>query len=99
MNLPQKRTLPFYQHPNFFRSPTLSPRGLPVYAEELAIAFANESSDSSSHYISHRMRYDSGVVNYLDLSASESESDDIEIEYCSGGLNSTCDSTLSDEST
>jgi hypothetical protein len=73
VNVPQRQSLPFFQHQNFFRSPTVSPRGLPVYAEELATAFANESSDSSSYCTSRFKRYDGRVVKYLDLSALESD--------------------------
>lgn len=73
MNIPQRQTTPLLQHQSLFRSPTLSPRGLPIYAEGLAVAFANESSDSSPNYTSRRKRYDKRVVHYLDLSASESD--------------------------
>lgn len=76
VNIPQRQTVPLLQHQRFFRSPTLSPRGLPIYAEELAIEFANESSDSSPYHTLRHKRYDKRVVRYLDLSASES--DDLE---------------------
>ena len=51
---------------------TPSPTGLPVYAEALAMAFANASSDSLSYCPSPRANYDSGVLSYFDVSASES---------------------------
>jgi hypothetical protein len=47
--------------------------GLPCYVEELALAFVDESSDSSSPCSSPPRHYDSRVLSYLDLSASESE--------------------------
>jgi hypothetical protein len=47
--------------------------GLPYYVEKIALAFANESSKSSSHCSTPFRRYDSRVLSYLDLSASESE--------------------------
>ena len=76
MSIPQRQTIPLLQHQRFCRSPTLSPQGLPIYAEGLAIAFVNESSISSPYHTPRRKRYDKRVVHYLDLSASES--DDIE---------------------
>ena len=76
VNIPQRQTIPLLQHQRFCQSPTLSPRGLPIYLEGLAIAFANESSDSSPYHTSRRKRYDKRVIHYLDLSASEF--DDIE---------------------
>ena len=77
MNIPQRQTTPILQHQGLFQSPTLSPRGLPIYAEQLAIAFANESSDSSPYYTSRCKRYDERVVQYLDLGASESDGTEI----------------------
>jgi hypothetical protein len=47
--------------------------GLLCYAEKIALAFADESSDSSSHCSTPFRHYDSRVLSYLDLSASESE--------------------------
>ena len=76
VNIPQRQTAPLLQHQRIFRSPTLSPRGLPTYAEELAIEFVNESLDSSPYHTLRCNRYYKRVVCYLDLSASES--DDIE---------------------
>jgi hypothetical protein len=67
------RVLPFYLQPNFLPSPSLSPLGLPCYVEELALAFADESSNSSSPCPSPPRHYDSRVLSYLDLSTSESE--------------------------
>jgi hypothetical protein len=65
--------LPFYLQPNFLPSPSLSPLCLPCYAKELALAFVDESSNSSSPCSSPPRHYDSRVLSYLDLSASESE--------------------------
>jgi hypothetical protein len=73
MSPSSRQTLPFYRHPGFLRSPSLSPRGLPVYAEDLALAYANASSDSSSNSLSPRRSYDPRVYSYFELSASESE--------------------------
>jgi hypothetical protein len=70
---PRHRVLPFYLQPNFLPSPSLSRVGLPCYTEELALAFADESSDSSSPCSSPLRHYNSKVLSYLDLSASESE--------------------------
>jgi hypothetical protein len=70
---PKHRVLPFYLQPNFLLSPSLSPKGLPFYAEKIALAFADESSDSSSHCSIPLRHYDSRVLSYLDISASESE--------------------------
>jgi hypothetical protein len=44
-----------------------------MHAEKVALAFADESSDSSSHCSSLPMHYDSRAFSYLDLSASKSE--------------------------
>ena len=73
MNIPQRQTTPILQHQGFFQSPTLSPNGLPIYAEQLSIAFTNESSDSSPYYTLRCKRYNKRVVQYLDLSASQSD--------------------------
>lgn len=69
----------FYQHLGFFPSPPRSPCGIPSYAENLAIEFVIESSDSSLYSIGQREQYDDRVIDYFDVSAR----DDIESEYCS----------------
>ncbi len=68
-----RRTLPFYRHPGFLRSPSLSPCGLPIYAEHLALAYVDASSDSSSISLSPHRSYDPRVCSYFELSASESD--------------------------
>jgi hypothetical protein len=67
-----KRTLSFYWQPKFLRSPFLSPHGLPVYAKDLALAYANASSQSSSIFPPRRC-CDIRVYSYFELSASESD--------------------------
>jgi hypothetical protein len=52
--------------------PTPSMR-LPCYAEALAVAYAKDSSHSSSASSSPRLRYDPRVFRFIDHSASESE--------------------------
>jgi len=66
-----RQTLPFYRHSGFFRSPSLSPHGLPIYVEDLALAYANASSNSSSISIFPRRSYDPRVYFYFELSASK----------------------------
>ena len=68
-----RQSLPFYRHRGFLRSPSLSPRGLPIYAEDLALAYANASSDSSSCSLSPHRSFDPRVCSYFELSASESD--------------------------
>jgi hypothetical protein len=46
---------------------------LPCYAEDMAVAYAKDSSHSSSAYSSPRLRYDPRVLRFIDQSASESE--------------------------
>jgi hypothetical protein len=65
--------LPFYQHPNFLLSPSLSLVGLPCYPEKVALAFADESSDSSLHFSPSPRHYDGRVFSYLDQNASATE--------------------------
>ena len=45
----------------------------PCYAEDMAIAYAQESSISCSASSSPRERYDPRVLRFIDQSASESE--------------------------
>lgn len=52
---------------------SLHPIGLPCYAEKAALAFADESSNSSLHYSPPSKLYDSKVFSYPDLSTSKSE--------------------------
>jgi hypothetical protein len=83
---PEHRVLPFYQQPNFLLSPSLSPMGLPCYAKKRAFAIADESYesyDSSSHCFPPLRCYDSRVLLYLDLSASEFEDSWIIIHWIS----------------
>ncbi len=67
MNPLPRQTLPFYQHPRFFRSPSTSPHGLPVYAKDLALAYANASSNSSSISLSPYRSYDPRVCSYFHI--------------------------------
>ena len=46
---------------------------LPCYAEDMAIAYAKDSSHSSSAYSSPRPRYDPRVLRFIDHNASENE--------------------------
>ena len=68
-----RQTLPFYQHPRFLRSRSFNPRGLLIYTEDLALAYANDSFDSSSIFVSPCRSYDPRVCSYFELSASESD--------------------------
>jgi hypothetical protein len=52
--------------------PTCSMR-LPCYAEDMAVAYAKDSSHSSSASSSPRVKYDPRVLRFIDQSASESE--------------------------
>ena len=56
-----------------YGSPTSPSMRLPCYAEDMAVAYANLSSHSSSPSCSPRERYDPRVLRYIDQSASESE--------------------------
>ena len=46
---------------------------LPCYAEDMAVAYANNSSHISSASSSPREGYDPRVLRFIDQSASESE--------------------------
>ena len=56
-----------------FSSPSTSNMQFPCYAEDMALAFARESSISCSASSSPRQMYDPRVLNFIDQSASESE--------------------------
>jgi len=56
-----------------YGSPTTSNMRLPCYAEDMALAFAKESSISCSASYSPRERYDPRVLRFIDQSVSESE--------------------------
>jgi hypothetical protein len=56
-----------------YSSPPGSTMRLPCYAEDMVVAFANNSSHSSSASSSPRYRYDPRVLRFIDHSASESE--------------------------
>jgi len=72
MSSSPRQTLPFYRHPGFLRSPSLSPHGLPIYAEDIALAYANASSYPSSISLSPHRSYDPKVCSYFELNALES---------------------------
>jgi hypothetical protein len=56
-----------------YSSPPGSSMRLLCYAEDIAIAFANNSSHSSSASSSPRYRYNPRVLRFIDHNASESE--------------------------
>jgi hypothetical protein len=56
-----------------YGSPPTSIMRLPCYAEDMAVAYANDSSHSCSASSSPRERYDPRVLRFIDQSASESE--------------------------
>jgi hypothetical protein len=57
----------------YFGSPLTPSMRLPCYAEAMAVAYAEDSSHSSSAYSSPRQTYDPRVLRFIDQSASESE--------------------------
>lgn len=71
--IPVLRTQPFYLRPEYFISPSISPQGLPVYAENLACAHAKATSDVSPVSPRPRRSFDIRVLSFLDLSASDSD--------------------------
>jgi hypothetical protein len=56
-----------------YGSPRSSNMRLPCYAEDMAVAYAKNSSPSCSASSSPRHRYDPRVLRFIDQSASESE--------------------------
>lgn len=56
-------------------SPPSSPLHLPIYAEAMALAYADASSDDSSVSPSSCLNYDPRVMRFLDIMASESDDD------------------------
>jgi hypothetical protein len=56
-----------------FSSPPTSSMRLPCYAEDMAVAYAKDSSHSCSSSSSPRERYNPRVLRFIDQSASESE--------------------------
>jgi len=78
---PVLRTRPFYLCPEYFRSPSISPQGLPIYAENLACAFAQATSDVSPVPPRPQRSFDIRVLSFLDLSASDSDWDYSSIYY------------------
>jgi hypothetical protein len=70
---PVHQTRPFYLHAEYFISPSISPQGLPVYAENLACAYAQATSDVSPVSPRPRRSLDIRVLSFLDLSASDSD--------------------------
>jgi hypothetical protein len=56
-----------------YGSPISSNMRLPCYVEDMAVAYAKDSSRSSSASPSPRQRYDPRVLRFIDQSASESE--------------------------
>ena len=56
-----------------YGSPSTSNMLLPCYAEDMAVAYAKESSISCSASSSPRVRYNPRVLRFIDQSASESE--------------------------
>jgi hypothetical protein len=60
-------------HSAYYGSPPTPTMRLPCYAEAMAVAYAKESSHSSSASSSPRQRYDPRVLRFIDQSASESE--------------------------
>jgi hypothetical protein len=67
------RTWPFYLRPEYFITPTPSPQGLPVYAEDIACAYALATSDISPVSPHPQRSFDCRVLSFLDLFASESD--------------------------
>jgi hypothetical protein len=54
-------------------SPSISPQGLPVYAEKMATAYALVTSDDSPVSPRPRRSFDRRVLSFLDLNASDSD--------------------------
>jgi len=69
----RRQTLPFYEHPRFLRSSSRGPCGLPVYVEDLALAYANVSSYLSLISPSPCTSYDPRVWSNFELRASKSD--------------------------
>jgi hypothetical protein len=59
--------------PEYPMSPSISPQGLPVYAEKMATAYALVTSDDSPVSPRPRRSFDRRVLSFLDLSASDSD--------------------------
>jgi len=57
----------------YFGSPPTPSMRLPCYAEDMAVAYAKDSSHSSSASSSPRVNYDPRVLRFIDQSASDSE--------------------------
>jgi hypothetical protein len=57
----------------YLGSPTSSSLRLPCYAEDMAVAYAKDSSPSPSASSSPRVRFDPRVLRFIDQSASEGE--------------------------
>ena len=70
---PVLRTRPFYLHPEYFISPSISPQGLPVYAGNLACTYAQATSDVSPVLPRPQRSFDIRVLSFLDLSTSDSD--------------------------
>jgi hypothetical protein len=62
-----------YLRPEYRMSPSISPQGLPVYAEKMACAYALATSDDSPVSPRPRRSFDRKVLSFLDLSASDSD--------------------------
>jgi hypothetical protein len=54
-------------------SPSVSPQGLPIYAEKMACAYALATSDVSPVSPRPRRSFDRRVLSFFDLSASDSD--------------------------
>jgi hypothetical protein len=68
-----------------YGSPPSSNMRLPYYAEDMAVAYAKNSSHSCSASSSPRQIYDPRVLRFIDQSASESEDEFIPLTpFCIG---------------
>ena len=67
-----KKTQPFYQQFGFLKSPFFNPHSLPIYIEDLALAYADVLSESSSISPSPCRCYDIREFSYFELCASKS---------------------------
>ena len=70
---PIQRTWPFYLHPEYFISPSISLLGLLIYVKSLASTYAQATSNKSPVIASPQRSYDRKVLSLFDLSAFESD--------------------------
>jgi hypothetical protein len=59
--------------PEYPMSPSISPQGLPVYAEKMPSAYALATSDDSPVSPQLQRSFDRRMLSFLDLIASDSD--------------------------